>query len=229
MGEAKAKRARHSDMLLGKPRCIYCTDIAASIEHMPPIAMFEGRRRPKGFEFPACLSCNGGSRAADAAAAFFARLSPHNRVPAIQRKEWQNLLSTLDQLEPQFRQEIVFRSKHEEIWIPIDSILQRRHKLELGGPVVTRLMNIFAAKLGMAFFAEKVGRPLGSNGFCYSSIFSMSACRRALKKFTYQYSQILGNLRRGNGHLKRTFNSIQIPMAIVSLHRLRIFIQIYIS
>ena len=54
MGEAKAKRRVHASILKAHPCCIYCGGIhpADTIEHMPPIAMFDGKQRPKGLGFP---------------------------------------------------------------------------------------------------------------------------------------------------------------------------------
>ena len=52
MSEAKVKRRAHAAILKAHPWCIYCGGIypANTIEHMPPIAMFDGKKRPKGLE-----------------------------------------------------------------------------------------------------------------------------------------------------------------------------------
>jgi hypothetical protein len=50
------------------------TDANYSLEHMPPIGMFKGSQRLKGLEFGGCKGCNEGTKAADAAVAFFARI-----------------------------------------------------------------------------------------------------------------------------------------------------------
>src|ERR1700722_6743071 len=63
VGKAKLKRQAHAAILAKHSACLYCagTNTATTIEHMPPIAVFEGRQRPKGFEFPACGPCNNGT------------------------------------------------------------------------------------------------------------------------------------------------------------------------
>jgi hypothetical protein len=67
MGEAKRKRRRHAAVLAAHPWCIYCGGIhpADTIEHMPPIAMFDDRQRPRGLEFSTCRECNNGTRLSD--------------------------------------------------------------------------------------------------------------------------------------------------------------------
>ena len=54
--------------------CIFCGGIlpADTIEHAPPISLFVGKLRPKGYEFPACSRCNKGSSEWDQVASFFA-------------------------------------------------------------------------------------------------------------------------------------------------------------
>ena len=83
MGEAKQKLRAHAAMLVNAG-CIYCVgeNAATTIEHMPPISIFEGRQRPKGLEFPSCQACNNNTGHADLVAAMLARLSKSDSVRA---------------------------------------------------------------------------------------------------------------------------------------------------
>ena len=83
MGEAKLKRRAHAAVLVAHPWCIYCGEIhsADTIEHMPPIAMFDGRQRPKGLEFLTCRDCNNGTRLSDMAASVLGRAYPDAQTP----------------------------------------------------------------------------------------------------------------------------------------------------
>jgi hypothetical protein len=78
MGESRVKKRAHSGVLESCPSCIYCGgDVAAvSIDHVPPRAMFRGRRRPKGLEFASCKGCNEGTGRADLVAALLGRVAP---------------------------------------------------------------------------------------------------------------------------------------------------------
>ncbi len=83
VGEAKSKRRRHAAVLTAHPWCIYCGGInpADTIEHMPPIAMFDDNQRPKGLEFSACQDCNNGTRLSDTVASLLARSYPDASKP----------------------------------------------------------------------------------------------------------------------------------------------------
>lgn len=81
MSESRAKKKAHSRVLETCPTCIYCGGVvpAASIDHVPPRAMFRGKRRPKGLEFASCKSCNEGSARADLVASLLSRVAPDAR------------------------------------------------------------------------------------------------------------------------------------------------------
>jgi hypothetical protein len=78
MSEAKIKRRAHAAILEKHSWCIYCggASRADTIEHMPPISMFNGRQRPKGLEFPTCRECNNGTSLSDTVASLLARAYP---------------------------------------------------------------------------------------------------------------------------------------------------------
>ena len=96
MGQAKLKRQAHAAILAHHSGCIYCAgkNAATTIEHMPPIAVFEGKQRPKGFEFPACGPCNNGTGHSDLVAALLARIWP-DAVSEIQKKDLKKLLGAV--------------------------------------------------------------------------------------------------------------------------------------
>src|SRR4051812_11544975 len=78
MGEAKRKLKLREKILQQQPNCIYCggQTPASTIDHMPPITIFDRRDRPQGLEFPACDGCNKGSRKIDQAVGFLSRIYP---------------------------------------------------------------------------------------------------------------------------------------------------------
>lgn len=75
MGAATRHRKR---FLETHPYCAFCggTEVATTIEHCPPRAMFQFRKWPEGFEFPSCKSCNQGSSNDDLLIAMLARVDP---------------------------------------------------------------------------------------------------------------------------------------------------------
>src|ERR1700682_1181310 len=101
MGEAKRKLRDHASILACKPGCIYCAGatVATTIEHMPPISIFEGRQRPKGLEFPACERCNNGTGHSDLVAAMLARTWP-DANSEIQRRDVRKIFQALENNVP---------------------------------------------------------------------------------------------------------------------------------
>lgn len=70
---------RHRQAFLqANPSCAFCGGgvHATTIEHCPPRAMFQFRRWPEGFEFPACAVCNQGTDDHDLIVALLARMDP---------------------------------------------------------------------------------------------------------------------------------------------------------
>lgn len=58
--------------------CAFCggRNLATTIEHCPPRALFQHRLWPEGFEFPACPECNQGTEDQDLLVAMLARMNP---------------------------------------------------------------------------------------------------------------------------------------------------------
>jgi hypothetical protein len=121
MGQSKAKRKSQAALLASRPGCIYCAGaaIATTIEHMPPISLFEGRQRPKGLEFPACEACNNGTGHSDLVAAMLARTWPDAKsetqrkdVTKIFRAIENNIPGILHEMNPGRAAEKLARKRH---------------------------------------------------------------------------------------------------------------------
>jgi hypothetical protein len=78
MGQAKNKMRCLERKRQQQPFCVYCegTTPIETIEHIPPISMFDHSFRPEGLEFGACYSCNHNSRLDDMALAVVSRCFP---------------------------------------------------------------------------------------------------------------------------------------------------------
>lgn len=174
---------------------------------MPPISMFKGRMRLSGLEFAACKDCNEGTRAADAAASFFARISPQQFSPQWEIDEGYRLAGTLAQLAPSAVREIFDPAKTERKWIKgRDPIITPKVSLTLDGPVTHALMTVFAAKLGMALFREHVGRPLDENGSVFTQFYFNAGLQRSVAEATLNIMPIPGQLLQGAKSSGRQFN-----------------------
>ena len=56
MGQSRAKKRK---FFLHNPLCCFCGggSEATTIDHIPARSFFVNRKHPKGYEFPACVSC----------------------------------------------------------------------------------------------------------------------------------------------------------------------------
>jgi hypothetical protein len=156
MGEATARRRAHAKMLAQHSQCIYCAGAnpATTVEHMPPIAMFDRRQRPKGLEFPTCAECNHGTSQTDLVASLFGRVYPDSENDT-GRSELKKLLSAVDNNVPGLIDEMLedemgqIRARQIIPNMPPGSTLLRAK-----GPILTRHMRTFGAKFGLALHFE---------------------------------------------------------------------------
>src|SRR5712671_4520118 len=138
MGEAKLKRRSHAAILSGQPGCIYCagTNVAATIEHMPPISAFRGRQRPKGLEFPACQACNNGTGRSDLVGALLARVWP-DASSEIQRTDIVKLLRAVANNVPGLLEEMDVGRGAEKIARKHHNLADDVHPMRADGPLLT--------------------------------------------------------------------------------------------
>lgn len=86
MTTAKKKLGRKKRFLLTHPYCCFCggTEPSTTIDHVPPKACFPDGYWPEEFEFPACETCNQGSKRDDQLTGFYTQLldfNESNRTP----------------------------------------------------------------------------------------------------------------------------------------------------
>jgi hypothetical protein len=123
---------------------------------MPPIELFEARQRPKGLEFPACEACNNGTSHSDLVAAMLARSWP-DASSDVQKKDVMKIFQAIANNFHGLLQEM-------EVGRGAAKLAQKRHKLpadhhplRADGPILTKHILAFAAKLGFALHYEVTG------------------------------------------------------------------------
>jgi hypothetical protein len=155
MGEASQRKRRMHARLRAQPWCIYCGGVneATTTDHMPPITIFEQRRRPRGLEFSACEPCNSGGRVAEKIVGLVSRMYPDPANDA-GREELKRLYREFANHHPDLLQ---------EMW-PTDNQLQLEanlpagtHVLNARGPLLNKAMRRFAAKLALALHFKMTG------------------------------------------------------------------------
>jgi hypothetical protein len=138
MGEAKRKLRAHAAILADGPGCIYCAgeNVATTIEHMPPISLFEGGQRPKGLEFPACHRCNTATGHSDLVAAMLARSWP-DANSEVQRKDVVKILAAVANNVPGVLQEMNIGRASEKFARKRYNLSSEVHPLRADGPLLT--------------------------------------------------------------------------------------------
>jgi hypothetical protein len=176
MGQSKLKSRSRQEVIGSEPRCIYCPNPAATLEHMPPRGMFRDRQRPGAMEYGACKACNNGTSGPDAVAAMIARMHPDSGRGTWQANEIRRLISAVTALAPGVREEMSLPGKAALGLLrrPGSGLLQRVVQVHADGPRIKAHLSIFGAKLAMALFREHVGAALPLDGAVWCQ-FSLNA------------------------------------------------------
>ena len=209
MGEARARKGAHAQILSSYPWCIYCGGLepATTIEHMPPRMMFLGKARPKGLEFPTCAPCNHGTSHSDLVASLLGRTFPDLQNEQGER-ELKKLLAAVGNNIHGLLQEMQIGTGGQKIArrsngdVPDDAGFLRAN-----GPLVTNHMRIFAAKMGYALHYEAFGKPVPPEGGVQPMWFSNAqAARGELPMSLIELLPPQKTLRQGKKEVSDQFN-----------------------
>jgi len=165
MSDSRAKKRAHGRVFEACPNCIYCGGEvpAVSIDHVPPRAMFRGRRRPKGLEFASCKGCNEGTSRADLVAALLSRFSPDARDEE-EKAELKKLLQGVRNNVPGLLEEMHLGALDQ---LAAHKRLPQRVEgsfVKANGPLVKAHMQTFATKLGFALYYELTSKVVPTGG-----------------------------------------------------------------
>jgi hypothetical protein len=172
MGEASKRLKR---LLAEQPYCVFCggTTLGTTIDHVPPITVFDDRMRPKGMEFASCSDCNDGSRHDDLAIGLLSRISPDDWSDS-QRVEMQKLLrgvrnnvpGLLEEMRPTTTSIKLFQESFGRLARPLGV------PMDANGPILNRIVERFAAKLGLALHFKSTRRIAPVGGAVHTRRFS---------------------------------------------------------
>lgn len=115
------------------------------------------------------MTCNNGTRAADLAVGWFARLKPFDHHEEnLHWKEVKSRESSLRQLAPGLIEEVFDKSPSSRRWIQSpNGVWQQVTAINANGPILAAHLLTFGAKMAMALFREHTGKPLPADGVAY--------------------------------------------------------------
>jgi hypothetical protein len=155
VGEARQRGLSREALLAANPSCIYCAGMspATTIDHMPPRIVFSGKLRPRQFEFPSCDGCNQGTKATDQFIAWVSRMYPDAHTEP-ERTEVRKILRGLSNNMPDVLREMEIGTAGQKLARKRTGIQYGGGFLRMDGPLVSRHLDIFGCKLGLAMHWE---------------------------------------------------------------------------
>ena len=166
-------KVRAAILATSEGKCIYCggTEIADTIDHMPPIILFKGKQRPKGWEFPSCAACNKGASHSDLVAAMFGRAWPNlspdegDEMRGIFNAVRNNIPGLLEEMNPSPERRARMEAK-------LGMQPGDHGFLAMDGPIAMSYMRAFGARLAIAMHFNHTGQILPSTGGASVRIYS---------------------------------------------------------
>jgi hypothetical protein len=189
------------------PGCIYCAgeNVATTIEHMPPISVFEGRQRPKGLEFPACEACNNNTSHSDLAAAMLSRIWPDGETET-HKHEVKKLMDAVSNNIPGVLTEMYIGRAGQKLARKQNNLPPDTHTLRMDGPLLTAHLETFAAKIGFALHYDVRGAPVPSSGGVRAMWFSnLQALNGQIPDILFEMLPSPSTLRQGSKSVEKQF------------------------
>ena len=146
-----------SDFKARHPLCCFCggTTATAEVDHQPARIIFPNKHRPKGMEYPSCSICNRQTSGSEALLALLSRVTGGFRPRA--QKDFNRFNDILVAIRLKFPG--LLNRIHQGVWVKQKGIYQRSIALDVGVPEIKLEMNRIAAKLCLAQYYSRFGRP----------------------------------------------------------------------
>jgi hypothetical protein len=141
---------------------------------MPPKQMFIRKQRPKGLEFPSCLECNNGTSKSDLVASLLGRLSVDHDEAA----ELKKLLSAVRNNVPGLLEEMQIGRAGQKLERRTLPLQEGGGVVRANGPLVTKHLLVFGAKLGFALHHEELQNVVPPTGGVQPRWFSNAQAAR---------------------------------------------------
>jgi catechol 2,3-dioxygenase-like lactoylglutathione lyase family enzyme len=152
-------------------------------------------------EFACCEECNVGTKAADLIAACMARVTQFETPGDWRTPEFARYIQSAEQLVPGIKAEFLREGKFAHSWRTGPSgLFQKVVEVRADGPILSRHMTVFTAKMGMALYREHVGQPLPLDGAIFTKWFLNAGLSQESAEAMLAIMPIGGALRNGRKH-----------------------------
>ena len=205
MGEARRRSRSRAEVLSLEERCVYCSGVPETLEHMPPRAMFRGKYRPSGLEFGCCRACNEGTSAADLVASFFSRVAKSDDDPKWLLADALDFQHGLNRRAPRVLEEIYHGPRRNVSVRRPSGLIVRQVQVKVDGPATQAHLSVFGAKLGLALWREHVGAPLPLDGWVTVNSFLNAGLNDAQASSILSVLPGAGELRQGQSVFNEQF------------------------
>jgi hypothetical protein len=183
LGEAKPARRLHRQIFERFPQCIHCAglNVADTIDHVPPRMMFRDKQDRLALSFPVV---NVATKRRST------RSSWHPCWPACLRMRARPTFQSFSARSfLGFLAEMKISRAGQKLALGRELATTGAKALKTNGPLVSKPMHAFAAKLGFAVFFESVGSPIPEGGAVQSRWFyNLQALRGGSRKICWTYS-----------------------------------------
>jgi hypothetical protein len=192
-----------------QPWCVYCGMAAfgTSVDHMPPIAIFDNRERPKGMEYLACSDCHNGTRSLDLLAGLLSRIYPDSSSPQ-GRAEIASAFRGLRNNFPALFDELAADPEEmREALVKARAVFPNATGALAIGPRMHALLARFAARVGLALHYDLCRQVVPAAGAVLVRVFSNASLVDGV--FPSDFAALLGDprtLRQGSKSAEDQFS-----------------------
>jgi hypothetical protein len=154
-------------------KCIYCggCEPATTIDHMPPIVLFQAKDRPRGLEFPSCEACNNGAGHSDLVAAMFGRA--FSNVQPSEVDEVRRIFEAVRNNIPGLLEEMYVDPASQALAASRIGVNPGDNRfIAMDGPISMSYLRAFGARLAFAMYFNETGRIVPNNGGALARIYS---------------------------------------------------------
>ena len=165
-----ARNNRRKKFFENNPLCCFCggNTKAEEEDHFPSRALFDDRKWPEGYVFPACSSCNRLSSKEENIIAFISRFNPEGDCQSV---HFVKLTRSINEQYPGLllrilpsnieRKNLSIKSNLD---IPQGVARSEAPIVKLNEPEIIEAVKVFSQKLLMALYYKHIGEPLPLTG-----------------------------------------------------------------